>query len=138
MRLFLVGLVALAIGAIAGWTPVYLQLRDAEAQAVATEERLQGELAEAQRKLSISAIHSRLATLLGEVNRGEFEQAQRSSTALYDQVDGALASLEDGDDRRRLLTLKETRDDVTAQLAVADPAVAQPLERLLGLIGASL
>lgn len=138
MRLFLVGLVALLLGALAGWTPLYLQLRDTEAQAAATEARLQGELAGAQRKLALSQIHSRLAILLAEVRAGELEQAQRSSTALYDQVDGVLASLEEGDDKRRLLTVKETRDEVTAKLAVGDATVMQPLERLFGLIGASL
>jgi hypothetical protein len=138
MRLFLVGFVALVVGLAIGAAPLYLQLRDAEAQAAATEERLQGELAQTQRKLAVSSIHSRLAILLDEVNRGEFEQAQRTSTALYDLVDGTLASLEDGDDRRRLLTIKETRDDVTAKLAVADATVAQTLQRLFDLIKASL
>jgi hypothetical protein len=138
MRLFLVGLVALIVGLAIGATPLYLRLRDAEAQAAATEDRLQGELAQSQRRLAISSIHSRLAILLGQVNRGEFEQAQRTSTELYDLVDGTLASLEDGDDRRRLLTIKETRDDVTAKLAVSDGAVAQTLQRLFDLLGSSL
>lgn len=138
MRLFLTGLVALLVGLLAGWTPMYLRLQDAETQAAATEERLQGELAETQHKLAISQIHSRLAILLAEVREGSFEQAQHTSTRLYDQVDGALASLEDGDDKRRLLTLKETRDDVTAKLAVGDATVTQSLDRLFRLIGASL
>ena len=138
MRLFLVGLVALIVGGLAGWAPVYLELRDAKIQAAAAEEGLQSELAAAQKRLAVSAIHSRLAILLDEVNRGELDQAQRTSTALYDQVEGALALLEDGDDKRRLLTLKETRDDVTAKLAVGDAGVAQPLERLMRLLSASL
>ena len=138
MRLFLVGLVALVVGLIAGALPLYVRARNAEAQAAAMEERLQGELAQAQRALAISNVHSRLAILLSQVRRGEFEPAQRTSTDLYDRVDGALASLEDGDDKRRLLTLKETRDEVTAKLAVADVSVAQTLERLFDLLGASL
>ena len=138
MRLFLVGFVALIVGLLAGWTPAYLQLRDVEAQAAANEERLQADLSEAQRKLAVSSVHSRLAILLSEVREGNFEQAQRTSTTLYDQVDGTLASLPDGDDKRRLLTLKETRDEVTAKLAVGDESVAQPLERLFGLLRASL
>jgi hypothetical protein len=138
MRLFLVGLVALVVGLIAGASPLYLRARNAETQAAAMEERLQGELAQLQRALGISNVHSRLAILLSQVRRGEFEPAQRTSTDLYDRVDGALASLEDGDDRRRLLTLRETRDEVTAKLAVADVSVAQTLERLFELLGASL
>ena len=138
MRLFLVGLVALIVGLLIGWTPLYLKLSDAEAQAIATEERLQSELALSQRRLAISSIHSRLAILRMQVQTGELELAQQTSTALYDQIDGVLASIEDGDDKRRLLTLKETRDEVTAKLAVADATVLSTLDRLFTLLGASL
>jgi hypothetical protein len=138
MRLFLVGLVALIVGLLAGAAPLYLQLRAVESQAAEAEEQLQRQLAETQRNLAISDVHSRLAMLLMHVQRSEFTQAQQASTGLYDRVDGALASLEEGDDRRRLLTLKDTRDEVTAKLAVADASVAQTLERLFTLISASL
>ena len=138
MRLFLVGLVALIVGLLAGWTPMYFKLSDAESQASAMEERLQGELAQAQRNLAISSIHSRLAILRDQVRTGEFELAQRTSTALYDRIDGVLASIEDGDDKRRLLTIKETRDDVTAKLAVADVSILETLDRLSTLLGSSL
>jgi hypothetical protein len=138
MRMLLVGLVAVIVGLLAGAVPLYMQLRDLEASSAAAEEQMQIELAQSQRRLAISSIHSKLAILASEVRAGEFENAQRTSTMLYDQVDGVLASLDDGDDKRRLLTIKETRDEVTAKLAVADPAILQALDRLFTLLGASL
>lgn len=138
MRTFLVGFVALIIGLLGGAAPMYLDLRTERAQAEATEARLQADLAQAQRALAITTIHSRLATLISQVQRGEFSEAQASSTDLFNRVEGALASLEEGDDHRRLLTLKETRDEVTAKLAVGDTTVTQTLDRLFTLIGASL
>ena len=138
MRLFLVGLVALLVGFLLGWTPLYLELKDAQETAAATEERLQAELSEAQRRLAVSTIHSRLAILRSQVAAEDFQLAQQTSTAMYDQVDGALASLEAGDDQRRLLTIKETRDEVTAKLAVADASVLSILDRLFSLLGSSL
>ncbi|MEZ5365877.1 MAG: hypothetical protein R2748_26980 [Bryobacterales bacterium] len=138
MRLVLVGLVCLLVGLLAGWAPAYFKQAEFEKQAMATEEKLLGEISEVQQKLAISQIHSKLAILESQVRKGDFSLAQATSTKLYDQIDGALTAIPEGDDKRRLLTIKDTRDDVTAKLAVGDSSVLETIDRLFTLLSASL
>lgn len=138
MNLFKYVLIALLVGGAIGFIPTYLQLRDARAQAVATETRLMMELEESRRHLALSSIHSQLGVLLLEVRESNFEAARKTSTSLYNSIDDTLAIVEADDDQRRLRTLGATRDEVTAALALKDATVVGVLERLFGLLSASL
>lgn len=138
MDLFKYVIAALLVGGAIGFIPTYLQLSDARAQAVATETRLTMELEESRRHLALSSIHSQLGVLLLEVRASNFEAARKTSTSLYNSIDDTLAIVEADDDQRRLRTLAATRDEVTAALALNDATVVGVLERLFGLLSASL
>ena len=79
-----------------------------------------------------------LGVLLLEVRESNFEAARKTSTSLYNSIDDTLAVVEADDDQRRLRTLAATRDEVTAALALNDATVVGVLERLFGLLSASL
>ena len=138
MDLFKYVIAALLVGGAIGFIPTYLQLSDARAQAVATETRLTMELDESRRHLALSSIHSQLGVLLLEVRESNFEAARKTSTSLYNSIDDTLAIVEVDYDQRRLRTLAATRDEVTAALALNDATVVGVLERLFGLLSASL
>ncbi len=138
MDLFKYVIAALLVGGAIGFIPTYLQLSDARAQAVATETRLTMELDESRRHLALSSIHSQLGVLLLQVRESNFETARKTSTSLYNSIDDTLAIVEADDDQRRLRTLAATRDEVTAALALNDATVVGVLERLFGLLSASL
>jgi hypothetical protein len=125
---------ALLIGALAGYAPMYLELREVRAQAEATEQQL----AMARRDLAMSTLHSQMGVLLTQIRNSDFAAARETSTKLYDGVSQAIESSENADDERRLRTIMETRDQVTAALALNDPAIEETIWRLFGLLSASL
>ncbi|MBI1358594.1 MAG: hypothetical protein GC160_30020 [Acidobacteria bacterium] len=131
-------LIAFVLGALVTAAPLYLQLRDAQQQAAAQAERLQAELGMARSRLAISSIHSRLGLLAAAVRSGDFAAAKTLSGPLYDDAAQAAESSEDADDQRRLKTLVETRDAVTAALATEDASILPRLEQLFQLLAASL
>lgn len=138
MRTLKIVLASLIVGAAVGFIPLYMQLREVRAQLETTEERLNAELAVAREDLILSDTHSRLGLLITRVRQSDFEKARGTSTQLYDQAEQALLIVEDADTQRRLRTLTDTRDDVTAALALNDPRALDTLERLFVLLGDSL
>jgi hypothetical protein len=138
MKTFAFVAAALLVGALAGYAPMYLNLRDARAQAEAAEQQLTMERDLARQELAISNLHSRLGILLMQVRAADFAGARQTSTNLYDAVNAAIETSGDADDERRLRTIAETRDQVTAALALNDPAIEETIWRLFGLLSASL
>ena len=133
---FVVG--ALLIGALAGYVPQYLELRDVRAQAEASEQQLTMERDLAREQLAISNLHSQLGVLLMQVRAADFTTARETSTKVFDGVAAAIESVGNADDERRLRTIAESRDQVTAALALNDPAIEETIWRLFGLLSASL
>jgi ribosomal protein L9 len=129
---------AFLIGALAGYAPMYLQLRDARAQAEMTAQQLTTERDAARKQLAMSSLHNQMGILLTEIRSADFAAARETSTKLYDSVNQAIPSAENADDERRLRTIAETRDQVTAALALNDPAIEQTVWRLFALLSASL
>ena len=129
---------ALLVGALAGYTPMYLNLRDARAQAEAAEQQLMMERDQARQGLAVSNLHSRLGILLTQVRAADFAGARQTSTKLYDGVNAAIEASSDADDERRLRTIAATRDQVTAALALNDPGIEETIWRLFELLSASL
>lgn len=138
MKTFAFVVAALLIGALGGYVPAYLELRDVRAQSEAAEQQLTMERDQARRELAISNLHSQLGVLLTQVHSSDFAAARETSTKLYDGVGAAIESTENADDERRLRTVVETRDQVTAALALNDPAVEETIWNLFGLLSASL
>lgn len=133
---FVVG--AFLIGALAGYAPLYWELRDVRAQAETTAQQLTMERDEARKELAISNLHSQMGVLLAQIRNSDFAAARGTSTKLYDSVRAAIEATENADDERRLRTIAETRDQVTAALALNDPAIEQTIWPLFGLLSASL
>lgn len=131
-------LIALILGALAAAAPLYLQLRDMEQTTTAEIERLQGELGAARSGLAISSVHSRLGLLASAVRSGDFAAAGQMSSLVYDDAARIAAEIEDADTQRRLRTFVDSRDEVTAALATQDPQIADRLDQLFRLLGASL
>ena len=130
--------IAFVAGLVVAATPLYLQLRDLEQRSSAETERLRIELGQAQSKLTVSSIHSQLGLLAATVRSGDFAAARPLSGRFYDAAAKAAASVEHPDARRRLLTLVETRDQVTAALATEDPLIVARLDQLFQLLAGSL
>ena len=131
-------LIAVIVGALAAAVPLYLQLRDVEQTTTAEIERLHGELDAARTGLAISSLHSRLGLLASAVRSGDFAAAGQLSSILYDDAARVAAGIEDADTQRRLRTFVDSRDEVTAALATEDPQIAERLDQLFRLLGASL
>lgn len=129
---------ALLVGALAAYTPMYLQLRDVRSQAEATEQQLTMERDQARKQLAMSTLHSQMGVLLTQIRASDFAAAGGTSTKLYDGVSAAIESAENTDDERRLRTIAGTRDQVTAALALNDPAIEQTIWPLFELLSASL
>ena len=129
---------ALLVGVLAGYVPMYLKLRNARAQAEATEQQLAMERDEARANLALSSLHSDMGVLLTQIRNADFDAARSTSTKLYNGVAEAIEAAENADDERRLRTIAETRDQVTAALALNDPAVEQTIWPLFELLSASL
>ena len=129
---------ALLVGALAAYTPLYLQLRDVRSQAEATEQQLTMERDQARKQLAMSTLHSQMGVLLTQIRASDFAAASGTSTKLYDGVNGTIESVENTDDERRLRTIAGTRDQVTAALALNDPAIEQTIWPLFELLSASL
>ncbi len=138
MKTFVLVVGALLVGALAGYVPMYLDLRDARAQAQATEQQLTMERDEARKGLAISNLHSQMGILLMQVRAADFAAARQTSTKLFDGVNAAIESAANANDERRLRTIAETRDQVTAALTLNDPAIEETIWKLFGLLSASL
>ena len=129
---------ALVVGAVIGFGSVYIELQDARAVARASEQRLQMELASTREKLLVAEVHGRLAILAQALREGDLAAAERVSTKLFDHVTEAADQVQDADSQRRLLTVSRSRDEVTKAIAVRDPQAAATVERLFGLMSASV
>ncbi len=138
MKSVLFVLAAFVVGAIVGYVPASLELGEVQEQAQATEDQLTAELEDARGELMMSSIHSKLGILWNRVRQADFESAGAVSTELFDEIDAALDHIDDPDDERRLRTAAEARDEITAALALTDPAIEETIERLFRLVSASL
>lgn len=138
MKPFVLVVGALLIGALAGYLPQYLELRDVRAQAEANEQQLTMERDLAREQLALSNLHSQLGVLLMQVRAADFTTARETSTKVFDGVAAAIESVGNADDERRLRTIGESRDQVTAALALNDPTIEETIWRLFGLLSASL
>ena len=138
MKTFRNAAIALLAGALLGFVPTYLQLRDARAQGVAAEERMQADISALHERAVVSDVHSRLGLLLVRLQQGDFDGARSLSTRVFDDASQAADQVEDRDAKRRLATVGESRDSVTAGIAQSDPATTDTVSRLFELLGGSL
>jgi len=119
LKLFLV---ALVLGLLVGFVPIYLNSRGASQQAAATQQRLEADVAALQGRVGLLQLHSQLGMLLREVEQQNFGQAKLRSTRFFDSLSEA-ASASEGNVREELVAIGMSRDQVTSGIAQADAEV---------------
>ena len=85
--------------------------------------------------------NARIVKLIEEAGSDKSASAEARKVADFYKAymnEAAIESAENTDDERRLRTIAETRDQVTAALALNDPAIEETVWRLFGLLSASL
>ena len=120
-------LIGFILGLAVGFVPSYMNWRAARSV-----------IDEIEPRLAISDAHSRLAILYAHTEAGDWNPAGKASTEAFDAVDGLLDTVEDPQTKRRLLTAAQSRDEITAGVAVADGKVVSDLRRLVLLLAESL
>ena len=86
MNRFKLFLVALLIGLLVGFVPVYLNSRDASKRASAAQQKLEADLARLQQQVRLLQLHAQLGMLLHEVEEKNFGQAKLRSTRFFDSL----------------------------------------------------
>lgn len=119
------GLILAVVAFLAGYWPEY-QRRTASDTANA-QLRAQVEALAAQERLA--RVHGQLLDLIDAVAAMNYGEAQTHSSALFDTARQEASRTQNGDARAALEGLLAARDEVTALLAKADPAVLEPLRR---------
>lgn len=120
--------VKLGIGALAligafllGYAPAALDARDARA----AQERL-------TRQLSLATLQVQLGMMSNEVNRDNYGLAAQMATPFFDGVSPLIAATDPADQEvaRSLQTMLSRRDEITSDLAQANPQVKTKLADL--------
>jgi hypothetical protein len=125
MKTFLILLVLVLIAGayVAGYLPEHRRL--VESQLVLQSAETQ--LAEAQARLRLYVLQSRLARMIDAVRERNYGDAAKLSTEFFDGVRAETSQSQDGVVRSDLEAVLAIRDSVTMRLAVGDPSVLDAL-----------
>jgi hypothetical protein len=130
MRRFFIILGAVALSFLVGYGIVYVEKRQVEQAAQATEERLQAELAEARANFRIAAVTNQLGIILIEVNRQNFGNAKQLATNFFDDLGELSRSVSDVSARQRLSQVLARRDEIITDLVTLKPETAAKLQSI--------
>lgn len=143
-RRMLIGL-AIVVGVVliflAGYLPGASRARNAAAESRQTSQRLtetQATLAKTQFDLEVARLRGHLGEVLHEANANNFGVAAEHATAFFDGLRNAVASphAEPAGERRNVLqSILARRDEISADLARADPAVKAKLAEMYMAFG---
>ncbi len=117
MRRVLITLAVLAAVFLAGYVPGRLNAR-----------RAQSETSRLELELGLARLQGKLGMVAYQVNRSNFADAAALSTAFFDSLKNVLGSpllAEDAKRKAALEAVAARRDEITADLARADPAVKE-------------
>lgn len=119
--------VLLVVGFLAGFIPQYIKAQ-----------RTQSELTTARQQLSTCQLGSQLSQLRDtaalmyiQASRKNYGIAAEQAAHFFDQASQVAGSTSDARLKNTLQQILQSRDEITAQLAKGDPAVAPKLEDLL-------
>ncbi len=116
---FIVGLILLLIGFIAGYLPQNGQLSEVKSQLADLKQQLSGE----KQARTMADFRNGAALLYNEVEKKNFSKAGEMATRFFTDL-RAYANQTQDPLRQQLEGVLAGRDSITAEIAKADPAVA--------------
>lgn len=132
-NIFLLLLLVLVIGLLAGVFSLYSKNSSLEADVDRLNERLEEterELRESHFQIRLGELRDLASRLYWQVNRNNFDTAGEISTRYFDSLRRLSDSIPGSDLAGSLEEILTRRDEITARLARADSAVAGMVEQL--------
>ncbi|MCI0486150.1 MAG: hypothetical protein L0229_06070, partial [Blastocatellia bacterium] len=114
-----IGAAALIVVFLLGYVPSCVGARNAEEQR-----------AELEKKLKMAELRSQLGMASYEANRNNYANASEFSTNFFNGLRAAIDSAEDDEVKKKLQAMMALRDEITTNLAQADPVVKEKLARM--------
>lgn len=116
-----IGIAAAALVAtfLIGYVPSCRSARSAETQR-----------AQAERQLNLARLHSQLGMMSFEVNRNNYSKSAAYSTDFFNNLKNTINGASDAALKERLQAIAARRDEITANLAQAEPAVKEKIGQM--------
>jgi hypothetical protein len=124
---FLLALIMLVVGFLAGFLLEYSGAREARQQAAATGTQLQA----CQSSMQLSDIRDKAALMYLEATKKNYGTAGQYASQLFDQVQKAANATQNDSIRNTLHGMLSNRDKITADLAQGNAAVVDELQPVL-------
>lgn len=112
-------LILLAAVFLLGYVPSWWKARSAETQRTLLENQL-----------NLARLHSLLGMMSFEANRNNYHNAAEFSNRFFDGLKNAIDGSGDAELKEKLQAISANRDNITAYLAKADPAVKDMLAQM--------
>lgn len=125
-----VAFVAVLVGFLLGFGPMYMRLQQAEKSGEVTQSRLEAEVKVLGSQLKMSQLHSQLGMLLMEVEQKNFGTAKQQSTEFFNRLEDVATEQHANEVGQMLEGIIQSRDEITAGLATADGEVESTLRNL--------
>ena len=129
MKRVLVTVVLMAVAFLAAYVPMQWKNYDLQQQDAKSRQELSAQLAAAEDSLRMAKLQNQLGLLLIDVEQTNFGEAKQSSTQFFDQLREALSSVQSEAARARLEAALKRRDQITADLSVMKPGLAETLQQ---------
>lgn len=116
-----IGIAAAALVAVflIGYVPSCRSARSAETQR-----------AQAEHQLNLAQLHSQLGMMSFEVNRNNYSKSAAYSTDFFNSLKNTINETSDAALKERLQAIAARRDEITANLAQAEPAVKEKIGQM--------
>jgi hypothetical protein len=129
MKQVLTMLALLAIACVATYVPMHWRNRNLQRQADLTRAQLMQQLSDVEDSLRVAKLQNQLGLLLIDVEQNNFGRAKEASTRFFDQVREALFAAKSEPARSKLEAALKRRDQITADLSVMRPGLADTLRQ---------
>ena len=129
MKQILTVLTLLAIAGLATYVPMQWKNRDLQRQAEQAGQELSTRISDVEESLRVARLQNQLGLLLIDVEQNNFGRAKEASTKFFDQVREALIAAKSEPARSKLESALKRRDQITADLSVMKPGLADALRQ---------
>ncbi len=127
MKRVLTILALLAIACVVTYVPMQWRNMSLQRQSEQARQELLTRLGVAEDSLRVARLQSQLGLLLIDVEQNNFGQAKEASTRFFDQVREALFVAKSESARSKLEVALKRRDQITADLSMMKPGLADTL-----------